>query len=572
MPDPLELLVKSGVRFKTIADPFYGRDGAMRLVSKIYRKEDGGWVEWWPLVPDPVDSVVATFEYRNDRMECDISWDAYAGSNTLDHYEVTASLKQWTTDTKTFDIASGTTDLEMVRFGGKDPVGWEHHAGGPRAWLTRQAPEPVGYVTFSVVAVDTRGRRSPVTSSKQYRVPQLPAPAIPTFVDVDVDDFEATLSWSHAGGRRLWGFETRTSFQGNEKSGFARQDDRSSDVTPWSRTPKPGFKGGTIASMVRAVGPGGKSDWASDQGTVPDVPYPAPVPPQQPPPVKVVPGKVALTEVRFLSGVLIGRYRAPSNVAQVQVWWQEYGNSSVHQGTGPPSTSLLTSISITGSNLWPRNPNRRFRIRVRGVSSDGTVGEWTSSSWCRKMPNPFFIRPEGTAVLRDGTMLAEGGVLVRQGASRNVKRWTGYAAYGGRTRTELHPDYVGYQLKVTRAYTMLERDTSGGSGNGVRPRLYYHTWDYPHQVGTALSTNGENLVPLRRGQWRWCQFSTHFANHLIHPDVNRLRIRGLAIYSPNLSLNPALGNVSNEYMRMLGAGAPWRDGHPLWTLRLHHDG
>ena len=589
MSEPVELLVKSGGRYRSFDRQFVRSGGAFKKTRAIYRKEDGAWVKWWPLTPPPVDNVSAQFVYRNDVIECDVQWAEYVGDNVIVEYELTVTSGS---RTASFILEPGVTSRTLTNWNGS-PGGWQALAGSP--------------VTFSVVVKDDRNRRSPATESPRYTVPQLPAPPDPTGVALTISsNLVGTLSWSHGGGNRLSSFEIATTYSGKRTDSTAGKAARSQVVTAWSTSPRAGYPGGTVASMVRAVGPGGASNWVSSTGVVPSVPVPPPVyvpppppppgapppppppaptppppaAPADPPPAKVVPGTVSLTNHRFKSGVLEANFTWPTGAVSIEVYWQKWSDlhiGHVYQGliNKPLAVRVGTSAKaiIAASSGWARNKSERYRIEVRAVSADGTKGAWTRGPWARKMPNPFYIRPEGTASLRDGVMQSEGGVLVRQGASANVKRWAGYAAYGGRTRTSLHPNTVGYMVAVTKAQVLLERDTTGGSGGGVRPRLYFHVWDFPHQVGTALATSGQNLSALNRGAWGWRDFSTEFANHLIHPDVNPQRIRGLAVYNPNMTLNSSLGNVSNEYMRLRGAGsAPWRDGHPIWTLKLWHDG
>jgi hypothetical protein len=534
-----ELRFKRDGDFRKILQPYVHKGGEWKAAQKVFRKEAGQWVEWWPLRPLAPTNLAVAFPYQNDRIEAVVSWQAPASGPTISSYVVKFNVAALV-----FTRTTSATSLTDVRL-----PGWQQYAG-QRA-------------VVEVYGVTATGMVGSTVSSGQLVVPQLPAPPDPTAVALTLSNRSATLSWAHVGGNRLSKFETKTTYQSKTYDKDAAASARSLNVTGWSTTAAPGDPGGDIGVIVRAVGPGGASRWVSTTGALPGVPNPVnPVPPT----AVRLPGEVTLTNHRFLNGSLRANY-VSANTTTVRVWWQKEGSSVVLVGNQSGQSGVIT---IAASANWARDEVSRYRIVVQAVNANGDLGPVARGPWARKIPNPFYIAPVVTVSTRNEVVQLEGPVLVRQGASLNVQRWRGYALYGERTRDRINPSFVGYQLAISKSQVLLQRDTSGGSGSSVRPRLYFHPYKTLETLGTGMASP-EDLAPLARGEWKWCDFNPDLARHLTSPDTNVNTARGVVVFHPNTTLLSSLGNVSAEYMRLLGSDYS-ADGRRLWTLKMWHDG
>lgn len=513
----------------------WSRPGPVWVASrKLFRKEGGAWVEWWPLIPDPATNVTGVFSYRNDRIELDIDWDAPAGGPPVGRYDITVEIAGSFIH---FTQPDNTTLSPDMAF---------HGLAGERA-------------TIAVTVVSPLGDAGETSYSVPIVIPQLPAPPDPTDLAVNIVELEAEVSWAHVGGNRLSGFELRTSYRDTTRESTATKAARSQNVTFWSTTPTPGDPGGVVGALIRAVGPGGYSSWVSVDGAVPD---------QPPPPAVILPGTPTLTNHRFLNGILRCTYSV-DNAEGVRVWLLQEGKTTVEQASlvGPNGT-----IEIAGSGAWPRNDITRYRIGVRGYNADGQLGPVTYGAWAVKLPNPYYLRPRDFVSYRGAVRDKYRPLMLRQGSSYNTEnyrnpiiQWRGYVMY---PKDRLSGPRVGYSPTITSAKVLLSRPNFGGLGAAVRPRLSWHGYTDINSTGLAL-TGTSDLEGISRNQTKWVTVSTAFTRRLAnHADP---AIQGVAVYHPNRTLLSYLGEVSLEYMFFLGPFST-AFGLPMWTLSVHHDG
>lgn len=547
---------------RPIVAPYIKDGGEWQRASKIYRKEGGTWVEWWPLAPDAVIGLTGAFTYRNDRIELDIDFDAPGTGMAADRYRVQV------------------TDLTSL----DEPGDYMRDTDGPftpdQAWQDRSGH----LVVVSVIGVSPNGVNGLTAQTGIIVVPQLPAPPDPYDVGMVITNRRGVASWEHAGGNRLTRFELRTSYQGTTKDSVASDGDRSKDVTFWSTAATPGDPGGTVGLLIRAVGPGGSSNWVGSDGTVPNVPspppppvkpppppVPPPVPPPEPPPPVSVPGTVKLTNHRFLNGILRCTYSAP-NAASVKIWWERKGGGLVSVASQSGSSG---TISIAASSGWARDEVNQYRIHVQGVNSAGSGGVTTPGPWCRKIPNPYVLVPSEFVSMR-GAKPDEGlGALnLRQGASYNsynylspIIIWRGYISY---REEKFSAANLGYTPTISSAQIWMQRNTSGGSGSARSPRLWWHGYSRTNPTtppGTSLF-GGADLSPMARGAAAWQKISAPFARRLVDPNDP---VKGVATYHEDQILRSYLGEVSESYIIMNGPfSKPF--GQECFSMRLYHDG
>ncbi len=502
--------------------------------DKVYRKESGVWVEWWPLRPLAPTGVTGAFIYRNDQIELDVDWVAPVGGPAVENYNVTIAISNGSSVAETRTATDWTPAMA-----------WQGMAGL--------------YATITVVAVSPTGMVGASASSVRIVIPQLPPPPAPTGVDVVIVNRAATLSWVHGGGNRLSSFETRTTYQGVTTPRTAGKDVRSQNVTAWSTEAVPGDPGGSVSVLVRAIGPGGTSAWASDTGTVPNVPNPPP-----PPPVVVIPGTVHMSQVRFYNGDLIADYSCP-NAVTVRVWWARLGSGLVHAGDFGPSGR----VTIPGSQAWARDEVSQYQVHMEGISSTGHSGVLSVSAWCRKLPNPYYVRPTDHLAWRGNAEYNDG--QLRQGQSYNEWSpfsptifWQSYAFYGDGMKQAFNPARIGYALTVTRGQVFMWRTPTGGSGGATAPHIGYHTATTKQPgpiLGAALG------VPMARDELAWQDLQLGYARQLTQQ--GEPAVRGIGIYHPNQVLN--LGQVSAEYAKFYGPSATFWTV-PMWTCQFYHDG
>jgi hypothetical protein len=536
-----------GGQDRKILAPMLKRGGVWEPASKVFRKEAGEWVEWWPLLPLPPLNVTGNFLYRNDNIELDIDWDEPVGPE-VSSYRVDVVIAGETVGSYT-QVGNATLT---------PPRAWQQYAGSK--------------VRIGVTGITPFGEPGETGWSPQYTVPQLPPPPDPSNLAVTITNRRAVATWLHTGGNRLAMFELRTSYQNGLSATVAGKTVRSSDVTFWSTVETPGDPGGSVGVLIRAVGPGGFSNWIDTSGTVPNVPNPPPTV------AKILPGTPVISNHRFLSGTLRCTYSAP-NAVGVRVRWERFGGTgaslaSVSGGTG--------TVTIPASTSWARDDINRYRIVLRGYNASGEEGPAAYGPWARKLPNPYTLTPNDFISMRgqypDGEYypFSPGylmGLNLRQGSSYNVFAylkpiivWRGYVGYD---EGLLSPARVGYTPTVTSAQVWMQRSTSGGLGSSVRPRLWWHGYESLKSPGPGTSLiNGRDLAPLARGQAAWLDVDVAYARKMINPADP---IKGIALYHPNSVLLGYLGDVSAEYMILNGPFAtPF--GVSCFSMRLYHDG
>ena len=160
---------------RQISSPKIKDGGVWKSASKVYRKELGAWVEWWPLAPDPPTAVTGVFLYRNDRIELDIDFDA---------------------------PIAGTFRVEV--FVGSSVYGFDRDADGvftpDKEWQGNAGDD----CHVSVYGVSVDGNAGVPAVSGQLVVLQLPPPPSPTNVVLTLtNSLRGTLTWTHGGGSRL---------------------------------------------------------------------------------------------------------------------------------------------------------------------------------------------------------------------------------------------------------------------------------------------------------------------------------------------------------------------------------
>jgi hypothetical protein len=531
--------VRAGTTYP-IGAPYTKIGGVWTLATKVYKKEAGAWVEWWPLRPLPPTDLSLTFSYVNDRIELNLTWKGPTTGTLAASYDVTIAIPGRAT------ISFNTTSLTY-----HPALAFQAYAGQPATAtvLCRSDAGKPGYSSASVVA----------------QVPQLPPPPAPTSVALSLANRAASLSWAHVGGNRLSSFELLTSYKSDTQGSTAAKGDRSANVTFWSTASVPGDPGGAVGSLVRALGPGGASDWASASGvTIPNIPNPPP------PPVIQVPGAATVTNHRFYLGQLYCEYSC-SNADAANVWWQRNEEAWVYMGSFAPSRAF----AVPGSEGWARDQITRYRIIVQGTNSGG-AGTAVGGQYCIKIPNPYNMHPVDTIAVRHNARYNDG--LMRQGGSYNeydyrnpIIQWKSYAVYGDHITTAMNRNGIGYDLTVTKAQILLRRKDTGGSGGGVRPQIWYHRHVNPGDVPMAIIPALEaphSLEPFNRNEGKWQDLNLDYARWMVSADPNATR--GVAIYHQNFVLNKSLGEVSNEYLMMYGHGYDIF-GMPLWTIQLTHD-
>jgi hypothetical protein len=528
---------------RQISSPKIKDGGVWKSASKVYRKELGAWVEWWPLAPDPPTAVTGVFLYRNDRIELDIDFDAPIAGTAADKFRVEVFVGS--------SVYGFYRDADGVFTPDK---AWQVHAGDD--------------CHVSVYGVSVDGNAGVPAVSGQLVVPQLPPPPSPTSVVLTLSNsLRGTLTWTHDGGSRLSHFEIVLSFRGVTYT-YTNQSNtkRSADVTKWSTSPVHGDPGGDIAVMIRAVGIGGVSLWANTSGVIPatSLPQPeAPTPPPTPTPTAVLPGTVVITNHRFKNGNLVCDYSAP-NAVGVNVWWQKEGGSNVVTTAVNGSSGTSTVL-----NPWERDEISRYRIIMRGRNAAGDLGAISNGPWARKLPLPYFFKPKAQVSMRGDKAYNDG--LLRQGGSYNstnyknpVIRWASYVMYN---KQALAPSYVGYTVGVTSSAMLVGRDAKGGSGSAVRPRVWLHNYASTGSVGLSLGTSMDGPA-LARGAGGNVSLPNSWVQDLINPSKPQ---QGIALYHPNIVLLSWLGEVSAEYVRMLGIGYSYLTV-PYWTIMINHDG
>jgi len=535
-----------------IESPWIKIGGVWTYANTVYRKEAGVWVEWWPLMPSPPTDIVLEFSYLNDRIEMDLTWKPAPSGTPAASYRIEISVPR--SEHRLYETAGLSLHPDK---------GYQQSAG-ERAYAT----------IVPVSAAGVRGWSAQVFA----QVAQLPPPPAPTSVVLSIERLVGTLSWAHVGGNRLGydllpnpndsrthAFELRTSYKTQTQDIVANRDERSKVVSFWPPMQAEGDPGGPVGSMVRAVGPGGVSDWATTTGTIPNAP-------NRPPPVTVqVPGAAKITHHRFLNGVLRCDYSC-SNASAAKAWWQKNNEDWVSLG----NVSASGSISVAGSNNWPADQLNGYRIIIQGTNSGG-AGTAVGGQRCIKVPNPYYILPVDTIAIRHDAPYNDS--LMRQGGSYNqynyrdpIIRWKSYAVYGNHIKTALTSGRLGYDITVSKGEILLWRKNSGGSGQAVRPRIWYHTYvnpgDVPHAVWPTLY-NGHDLAAFNRDEAKWQTLDLGYVRGMVGDDPGACR--GVAIYHPNTALLSYLGEVSAEYILMHDHGTAIY-GIPMWSLLIHHDG
>lgn len=531
--------------------------GRWAYAETIYRKEGGTWVEWWPLSPDPPGAVTGVFTYRNDRIELDINFNAPSTGADVDHFQVEVM------------VGAGLATYDYIRADDSaftPDQAWQQHSG-QLALITVRGVSPTG--------MEGRSERS-----AWIQVPNLPAPPPPSPVSLSISNaLLGTLSWGHVGGNRLSHFEAHLSYNGRSSDFNATllargPTARSLDVTTWNTNPQPGDPGGQIGVLIRAVGPGGYSDWANTSGTISPIPVenePPPPgktdpPPPQPEPDIALPGRPVITNHRFLNGRLTCDYTC-ANATGVDVSWQKYpSETTINTGQGASGT-----VTIASSDGFPRDKTR-YRIVLRGKNAQGDRGATAYGPWARKMYNPFRLSPPGWACYRGNTDLKEFGFYdMRQGASYNefnylnpVIIWASYFMYRKTGTQSLDPAYVGYQVRVKSANLLLGRLSTGGSAGSVRPRIWMHSYGDTTNVGSSR-VGGWDGPPMARGAGNNFALPPAYIQRLIDPNHS---YKGVTMYSPDHDLH---GQVSSTYMRMRNPYETYL-GMPYWTIQIEHDG
>lgn len=543
------LRVFRGDLARTIVRPWI-RTPEWSQVSKVYRKEGGSWVEWWPLRPGQPTVVEGKFEYRNDRIELDIDWQAPATPPDIVRYDITVligTIKRYTFS----QVGSATFTPDQA---------WQE-------WAGRSA-------IITVTAVGVYDDLSDPGVSDPVTVPQLPPPADPTSVDLDIVNRGGNATWAHVGGNTLSGFDLRTSYKGQTSPSTASAAARSKDVTFWSTATVAGDPGGEVGLLVRAVGPGGASNWVGSAGVVPNVPNPPP------PPVVSLPGAPVIANHRFKNGVLECTYSVPNGVG-VRVSLERDGLTPI---TLADQGGASGTITVPATSAYPRGDARRYRIRLTGYNSKNQNGPSTAGPWARKMFNPYYFVPNQFISMRgaypDGEFypFSPGYLMLlnlRQGSSYNVFapfspiiNWRGYVAYD--KAGKLSETYLGYKPTVSSGEVLIKRGPSGGLGGAVSPRLWWHGYKNLQSPGPGTSLFGSKDLPaLARDQAAWLPLDTAYTRRLA--DQGDPGVQGVAVYHQNSALLSWLGNVSQEYMIFNGPFSTAL-GWPVWSIRVYHDG
>lgn len=528
------ILVRSRGRYRRLVAPWVHHGGAYRRPRKLFRKEEGVWVEWWPLRPPPPENIVLGFAFNpsTDNIEISLTWETPDSPIAVERYEVS------------FSSGSAVSTEDTSISGGV----WDAHIGTP--------------VVATITAISEWGVRGEPGTSQQVTVPNYPPPPPPTSVAISMANRSATLTWASITSKRISRFTITTTYREERKTiSTPNATPRSQNITMWSTAATPGDPGGVVGSIIRAEGPGGVSAWASSQGTLPNVPNPPP------PPTVAIPGTPVITNHRFLNGTLRCNFTVPG-ASTVNLWWEKSGGSRVSLGTA----AATGSVSVAATTPLARDGISLYRIVVQGRNSGGQTGATAVGTWARKMPNPIYVSPEHTLAVRLNEIWDDG--QMRQGASFNefnyknpVIIWRSFALYGNRIVNGVGAKHLGYSPTITSAEVFLWRQPTGGQGGAVQPRLWYHPYTAPSQIMGFSLSGGHDLAGLARDQGSFLPINLAQARAM----VAGTGPKGVAVYHPNANLVSWLGEVSTEYMLLRGRGSSFL-GVPAWSLRFYHDG
>ena len=511
--------------WRTVTQPWVKVADTYRPALKVYVKEAGTWREAWPLQPGLPRNPVTSTVYRNDRIEIDVDWDIPLTGEATTKYIVDVKIGDspyhsisWSTQVV---VNAPTTALTLTN----TPYNNFHTLAGKQVFV-------------SVMAQSAAGRNSDWAVAYGVPMSQLPAPPQPTSYTVTMWQCALHHTWAHAGGQRISGVEMHIYHGSAGGAATYNASTFAADYQSWNTT---SIGGGTVTCYLRTTGPGGVSPWVSVQGEMPN--------------------PISWWDYRFYNGQLRVSTSGISPATQIH-WivegggWNYYGDAGAGAG----------SITLSGSEGWPRD-ERAYLLLLRPVNnSNGWYGRDQTMGWARKMPNPYYISPGGTATRRNNAQRPEENVE-HQGATSSGMN-TAYAYFDTMWYDRLSTARVGYHLRVGSAQIALQRANTGGLGQAISPRIIVHR--ALHGYGDHSFGGMQDSNALVRGQAAWCWVDPGWVEwHLMEGTEG---YKGLGLHHGNGALIASAGYVSAEYMIMVACEYGSLDGYRLWTVRVWHDG
>lgn len=516
----MSIQTKIAGSWRTVTQPWVKIGTTHQKATKVYVNVNGVWKESWPLQPGPVRSLATTTIYRNDRIEIDVDWLIPITGEPTTKYIVDIDIGTSATGpfvwSNTYTVTAPTTAVTFTNQGD----GYHTYAGKK--------------VYVSVVAQSAAGRNGVAVKAPAVTVAQLPAPPIPTSYTMTISECQAHHTWAIDTGRRVTGVELMTQFNGNGDV-IKRYPDsvRSADYESWN----PATIGdGEASGKLRTYGPGGESAWRTVTGTMPN--------------------PVRTSNYRFLNGKM--RVTVSSINPSCVVWYTDRNGPWVNDGE---RYAAADQIVVQDSIDWPRGDGREWMMKIRPNNNQGWTGRDQDLGWITKVDSPFLMNPVSTNTRRGGEWRND--VSEWQGASSSGMN-TAYAFFANGWYKQLSDDAIGYRLNVSSAQIALVREISGGSGSAIRPRLMLHRAD--NTDGDLTFSGAYDSTALGRGDGAWCAVPADWVEQLMQRSHE---YRGIGMHHPN---NNLVGGVSAEYMIVKAYGHGTLGGHPVFTVRVYHDG
>jgi hypothetical protein len=521
----MSIQTKVAGAWKTVTQPWVKLDTSYVKAKKVFVKINGAWIETWPMQPGPVRSLATTTTYRNDRIEIDVDWLAPLVDENEPASKYIIDLDIGTSATGPF-VWSNTTTVSApttaVTFTNalEGGIGFHKYAG-KRAYV-------------SIIAQSAAGRNGESTKAPAVVVAQLPPPPMPTSYTLTVDACQAHHDWNIDTGRRVTGVELLMQFNGRGDD-IKRYSDsvRSADYETWNPNT---IGNGTVTSKLRTYGPGGESAWRIEEGEMP--------------------APVRTSGYRFLNGKM--RVDVSGISPSCVVWYTDRNGPWHNDGE---RYSAAEQIVVQDSADWPRGDGRDWQMKIRPNNHQGWTGRDQDLGWIRKVPHPYYMHPTGSNTRRAGAWRNDNSEY--QGATSGGLN-TAYFFYSNDWFQFLSDNAIGYRLNVESAAVAIVRELTGGTGSAVRPRLMLHR---AGSINGDLSHAGAyDSTALSRGEAAWCGVPRDWVEDLMQKAHD---YRGLGMHHPNATLS---GGISAEYMIVKAHGYGSIGGHPVFTVRVYHDG
>ena len=517
----MSVSVKPAGSWRTVVQPWIKVGTVQEKAVKVFNKINDVWRENWPLQPGPVGAPIATTVYRNDRIEIDVDWTAPTTGEATAKYIIDVDIGTAATGPFSYStlvtVNAPATALTLTNVGN----GY-HTFAGKRVYV-------------KMTAQSAAGRNGLTVSAPPVTVAQLPAPPAPTSYSMDIQICRATHTWTQADtGRRVTGFELQTLFNDNGPAPVKYADTvRSSTYESWN----PATVGdGEAQGRLRTYGPGGVSAWKTVVGTMPN-------------PVKV-------SNYRFLNGKM--RCDVSSINPSCVVWYTDRNGPWWNDGERTPAWD---HIIIQESANWPRGDGREWMMKIRPNNNQGWTGRDQDLPWLTKIDNPIVMAPTGSNTRRAGAWRS--GTSEYQGSSTSGQN-TAYFFYGTQWFANFSDNAIGYKVNVSSAQIAIVRELSGGLSSAIRPRLMLHR--ATNSSGDLTHAGAYDTTALSRGEAAWAALPADWAEMLMQ---GAHEYRGIGLFHSNNALS---GEISAQYMLVKAWGHGAIGGHPVFTVRVYHDG